>query len=356
MGYDKTQVRDSMTPEDIYNILCYFDADPQEVGDHIVARTICHDGDSKKLYYYFSNHMFYCYTQCGSFDVFELVQKVTHISDLNEAISWVVDFCNLQSELDEMPYDNDSEDWKVFKRYESQRGKRQIADDKIMLPEYDISIIKNYPKARPRPWMDEGISKDVIDYQRIVFDPVGWNVLIPHFDIDDRCVGIRQRTMVKDNERFGKYRPWYIHGKLYNHPLAFNLYGSAETFDRIHDIGTAIIVEGEKSVLKSMTYFGTQNNICVATCGHSLSNYQFKLLKDIGCEEIVIAFDHDFSEKGSQEYKDTKSKIAKTALKFSPYANISVMFDEGDLLGYKDSPLDKGSDVFMYLFKHRYPL
>ena len=32
---------------------------------------------------------------------------------------------------------------------------------------------------------------------------------------------------------------------------------------------------------------------------------------------------------------------------------ISFMFDKWNLLGYKDSPIDKGPDIFLELFKKR---
>ena len=37
-------------------------------------------------------------------------------------------------------------------------------------------------------------------------------------------IGIRERTLIKDNEITGKYKPAIINHKMYNHPLGFNLY------------------------------------------------------------------------------------------------------------------------------------
>ena len=39
--------------------------------------------------------------------------------------------------------------------------------------------------------------------------------------------------------------------------------------------------------------------------------------------------------------------------KYSSYATISFLFDKWDLLGYKDSPVDKGPEVFQQLYKQR---
>ena len=81
--------------------------------DYIVARTVCHDGDKHALYYYDNTQLFNCYTECGSFDVIELIQKVKGL-DFNAAIYYLVNFFNLQwrlSENDDMDYS--LEDWKI---------------------------------------------------------------------------------------------------------------------------------------------------------------------------------------------------------------------------------------------------
>ena len=115
----------------------------------------------------------------------------------------------------------------------------------------------------------------------------------------------------------------------------------------------AVVVESEKAVLQYLTYFGTGNSICVATCGSSLSKYQFNLLKDYGCKELVLAYDHDFETYGSKESYEVEKKIAKIGNKYKAYMNVSVLFDRENVLEYKSSPLDQGKDVFMYLFKNR---
>lgn len=353
MSYSKDEVKESITIDDMYDLLDYLGAEPEMCGDYIKSLTICHGGDSKKLYWYESTSLFHCYTgDCGTFDVFELVSKVKGIKDLNSAIFFVVNFFNLQSRLQEVDDNEYSiEDWRIFRRYEDAPEPKN--EDKLVLPEYDDSIVKYYPKPIIKPWDAEGISKEVCDYCGICYDPLNGNILIPHYDEHGRCVGIRQRTLVQENEIYGKYRPWKRGGVLYNHPLGFNLYGLNWAKDRISDMKVAILAEGEKSVLESMTYFGTGNNLTVATCGSSVSRYQFQLLKELGVDEVVIAFDHDFEEVGSEDYLQTEKKIAAVAKKFSSMTRVSVLFDRDGLLGYKQSPFDAGKDVFMYLFKNR---
>lgn len=124
MGYDKAKVKESIEPENVYDILEYFGAEPEMYSDYIISRTICHNGigeGSKKLYYYFENSMFNCYTECGAFDIFELVEKVKNV-DLNSAIYFVVNFLNLQIDLDnDIDLKDSQEDWKIFNRYKEQK-------------------------------------------------------------------------------------------------------------------------------------------------------------------------------------------------------------------------------------------
>ena len=58
----------------------------------------------------------------------------------------------------------------------------------------------------------------------IAYDPKRHAIIIPHYDINNNLIGIRKRTLVEEEEVFGKYRPATFNGKMYNHPLGFNLY------------------------------------------------------------------------------------------------------------------------------------
>ena len=109
MSYSKEDVKELIEIEDVYTLLEYLDAEPQMYSDYIIAKTICHNGDSRKLYYYAESGLFKCYTHCeDAFDVFELIQKILDINDLNKAIYWVVNFFNLTHKLsDAETYDSE---------------------------------------------------------------------------------------------------------------------------------------------------------------------------------------------------------------------------------------------------------
>lgn len=109
----------------------------------------------------------------------------------------------------------------------------------------------------------------------------------------------------------------------------------------------------EKSPLLYASYFGMENDISAATCGSNLLNYQVQLLISLGVEEIIIAFDKQFKEVGDDEWKRLVKNLTNIHKKYGAYVQISYMFDKEDLIGYKDSPIDRGPEIFMQMFNER---
>ena len=106
MSFDKDMVKDQLDIDDIYSLLEHLDGEPEMFDDKIISKTICHNGDSHKLYYYDNTRLFHCYTHCGdAFDIFDLVSRVQDI-DLNASIFYVVNFFNLQHKIDEIEDDS----------------------------------------------------------------------------------------------------------------------------------------------------------------------------------------------------------------------------------------------------------
>ena len=86
---------------------------------------------------------------------------------------------------------------------------------------FDISKVKNsdYYDVKIKPWLDEGISQQALDNAEIGYYPGDAQITIPHFDKNGRFIGLRGRTLVKEEaELYGKYRPMKVNGQMYNHP------------------------------------------------------------------------------------------------------------------------------------------
>ena len=370
--YDKNAIKNSLSLEQMYSFLDDLGAAPQPQGTMILNKTICHCGNSHKLYYYDNTKLFRCYTDCGgeAFDIYELTRKVksrenpkerwtkegqSYLDDWNlpEAIEYVAQYFGF-SPVERFTEGTTSilDDWKILNNYdriEKINSETQIVE----LKTYDNGIITRLPHPIIEPWEKEGITREVINHCDICYDPKNCGIVIPHYDIDGRLIGIRERTLVKEEEIKGKYRPAYIGRQLYNHPLSFNLYNLNNSKENIKTMKKAFIFEGEKSCLLYASYFGIDNDISVACCGSSLIAYQVKLLLDLGVEEIIIGFDKQFQEFNDDEHKKLVKNLKNIHKKYGAYVHISYMFDKWDLLGYKDSPIDQGKDVFLELFKRR---
>jgi hypothetical protein len=365
IDFDKAKVRDSLTLENIFDLLTEWGGDPEYTGFGILSSTICHNlpGEgSKKLYYYDNSGLFKCYTGCDStFDIFELVMKVMLLQhsteyDLNDAVRYIASKIGFYSEY--IPEDTSKlEDWKFLDGYERIQSIENVKRD-IVLKEYDKSILDrlNYD-VQLTPWLKEGINREVLKYNKIGFFPGTDQITIPHFDKNNRFIGLRGRFMsAEDVERYGKYRPMKINNQLYNHPLGMNLYNLNNSQSGIKTIGKAIVFEGEKSSLLYQTYFGIENDISVACCGSNISAYQIQLLQETGAKEIVVAFDRQFQEIGDKEFQHLKKNLISLNNKYKNYVNISFIFDKHMTLQYKDSPIDEGKEKFLQLFKDRISL
>ena len=174
-------------------------------------------------------------------------------------------------------------------------------------------------------------------------------VIIPHYDINGNLVGIRGRALEEEDLVFGKYLPVQVENKTYAHALGYNLYGLNKNKENIKKCGVAIVAEGEKSVLQYETMFGRESNICVATCGSSFHSYQLDLLLSAGARKVIIAFDKEGLDwRGEQYYYEKLENICK---RHCNKCNMGFIFDTQNLLELKQSPFDRGKDVFTKLLK-----
>lgn len=359
--YNKDNIKKQLSLQDISLLLDEFGGEPQIHSNYIIAKTICHNGvgeGSHKLYYYNNTQLFHCYTGCAepSFDIFELVLKILNQMSnkeytLHDAILFVARYFRIEAEKNDV-IQKKLEDWQIFQKYENNL-QQEISQPFKLLKPYQNQILDHLPHPTILPWIEEGISQKVLEYNHIAFDPISCSIIIPHYNMDNELIGIRQRTLIKDDEVYGKYRPAYLNNQTYKHALGFNLYNLNNSKEHIKQFQTAIVFESEKSPLLYQTYFGIDNDISVAVCGFNLLHYQFQLLMQCNIKEIVIAFDKQFKETGDEEWKALIKKYTKLNEKYGSYVKLSFIYDNQNLLEYKDSPIDKGKDVFLQLFKER---
>lgn len=253
--YDKDKLKQSLEPEQIYDLLEAWGGEPTMQDSFIVSDTICHNhpGEgSHKLYYYFDSRLCHCYTGClePSFDIFELCIKVMKIQkglewELYDAMDYIASYFGFSGveKIDDDGLPN-LKDWEVFERHKFNRPTEILQIP--VLKEYNPVILTRFAYPRIKSWEAEGIKPEVNKRNMIGYYPGGEQIVIPHFDINNRLVGIRGRYLADDlAERYGKYRPLQINKQLYTHPLSMNLYNLNNSKDNIRQSKTAVVFEGE---------------------------------------------------------------------------------------------------------------
>ena len=364
MFYDKELIKEQLNLENIYSLLEEWGGEPEYTNIGIISSTICHNPPhegSRKLYYYENSNLFHCYTGCenSSFDIFELVIKVMSIQkrlnwNLTDAMRFIAGKFNLSDIELENTEEDGLQDWEYLKKY-NRIQHLDIKNNIIVLEEYDRNILNNFNYSlKITPWLNEGISEEAMKHAHIGYFPGTDQITIPHYDKDGRFIGLRGRTVCEEEANlYGKYRPIFVNGIIYKHPLGLNLYNLNNSKENIELIKKAIVVESEKACLQYQSYFGIENDITVACCGSSFTNHQGRLLIDLGVSEIIFAFDRQFQKIGDDEFLKLKKKLLKLYMQYKNYTNISFIFDKNMILQYKNSPLDEGKDKFLQLFQER---
>ncbi len=346
---------DSITLDDVRIFLESLGVDQIAVYEdkgYLVCPTICHnpldEAESMKLYWYQNNKIFRCYTECNeAMSIFALYQKFMKINyhkvEFEEAVDYVKK-CLRHIKISEK------------KKYKPDVNFEQYKFDTSIptLTEYPSAMLTYFLPYHHPLWLKDGIKPDVMDKFHIGLWNAQNKITIPHFDINGRLVGIRARTLdPEEAAEYGKYRPVQIGDVLYAHPLHCNLYGIYQHQEAIKKRRSVIIAEGEKSVLLDDGYHGEWSNT-VACCGSSLNKFQVSLLTNIlDANEITIAFDKEYEDWRSNEAREYQEKIRNMCKKYTGQATFYYIWDMDNLLGYKDSPLDKGKEVFEELYKHR---
>jgi hypothetical protein len=93
--------------------------------------------------------------------------------------------------------------------------------------------------------------------------------------------------------------------------------------------------------------------------GMNLHKEQLDLLIALGVKRFNICLDrqyediYNFDGSYTEEYQKFQKIIDNIILKLRPYGEVNVIKDTNNLLDYKDSPSDKGKEVFVELYKNR---
>lgn len=341
---DYQAIIDDLPIEHVQQILEKLEIPYEDKGSYLLMPTYCHNHKSeeasKKLYFYKNNKIFVCYTECGNMSIFKFLKNYYDSQGINY---------NWYSDIYQMIVGNSPKpEGLSVDKYRSKRDNYEKRRE-VQLPQYNLGALGCFAKRYPVEWLSDGISRESMDRFNILFSISQNKIIIPHYAAHDGTLcGIRGRALNQEEiENYGKYAPVWIEGKCYSHPLGMNLYGLWENKESIKEAKVVFIGEAEKFVLQCAS-FGVNNT--AAVCGSQFNKYQLNLLLQL-CHprEVVICFDRE-ELPGEHKYFD---KLYRTCDKYKQYCEFSFVYDREGLTNMKDSPSDRGKEIFQKLIESR---
>lgn len=345
---DYAEIISNLNTDSIIHLMTELGADRyDDREDFVIFPTICHNLDSSeasmKLYFYKKNKMFVCYTECGSMSIFKFLR--TYYEERQIEYDWYQDIyevvCNCSSFKQKEGF--------IKPVYKSLRERYSVVRKEVQLPEYSSNVLDCFVKYYPPEWLNDGITKEAMDDFDISYSISQNKIIIPHYDIKGHLVGIRGRALNDwEVENVGKYAPIRIENIWYKHPLSMNLYGLHLTEFDIKESGICFLFESEKSVLQMESF--SIPNCSAAVCGSNFNKYQLNILmRHCHPAHIVLCFDKE-ELPGEDRYFN---KLWNICQKYKNYCNFSFIYDREGLLDLKDSPTDKGEEIFLKLLDKR---
>lgn len=345
---DYAKIISNLDTDSVIHLITELGADRyDDRGDFVIFPTICHNLESSeasmKLYFYKKNKMFVCYTECGSMSIFKFLR--TYYEERQIEYDWYQDIyevvCNCSSFKQKEGF--------IKPVYKSLKERYSVTRKEVQLPEYSPNVLECFVKHYPPEWLNDGISKLAMDKFNISYSISQNKIIIPHYDIDGRLVGIRGRALNEwEVENVGKYAPIRIENTWYKHPLSMNLYGLNVNRKNIRAHGLCFLFESEKAVMQMESFH--LPNCSVAVCGSNFNKYQLNILmKTCAPHEIILCFDKE-ELPGEDKYFN---KLWNICQKYKNYCNFSFVYDREGLLDLKDSPTDKGEETFIKLIGRR---
>lgn len=295
--------------------------------------TICHGGNGFNLSY--KNKSFYCFSECGcSYSLLSLVKKVKNCST-TKAMKWICEVNDIEYNFkdEDIKQKSNIYNWKKLLKYSKNSNYNELIT-------FDKSVLQFFPREYHEDWIDYGISEDVLHKYGIRWYAYRQQIVIPCLNQKGKLIGIRVRNMNQDVDI--KYLPLkLLNGIEFNFPTNEYFYGENFNWVNCQKSKSVILVESEKTVLKYESWYGEDNNICLALYGSILSPQKLKKLLSWGVENFYIALDSDFEKIEFSDnsdyitpYERFEKKVMKIYKMVKPYAKkICVIYNN---LGFEN--------------------
>lgn len=270
-------------------------------------------------------NIWYCFGCGAGSDIIDFVIKY-HKVKFPQAVEILINYSN----LDFKNIKTEANIIKFLKQFNYKNNLLQVEHN--ILP---FNVMSKYIKKPIKEWLDEGIKQEVMDKYEVRYDENANRAVFPIHDRYGNIINVKGRTL------YPNYKDLGISKYIYYYPLGCNdfLYGLPFKYDKIKELNEVIIVEGSKSVWKLE---GWEVNNVLSLETNRINEHQIRLLLELKCN-ITVALD-----KGVH-IKD----IRKNFNKLSKFTNVYVMYDTEGLLNDKDSPCDKGKEIWDRLYSKK---
>ena len=352
------EVKERLTLKQILILMEDLGADAIESRNpnEIHFRTVCHGGDSHKLYFYVDSRNFHCYTGCGSMDILKVLQNALGIT-LTKAIEYIAMRFGMTDTF-KVGFGNDdtvvdSDDWSLMSSF---KMRTTIEEKPQEIKVLDESVLNHFYKMAHRSFLNDGINVPTIAKFGVMYDIYNNRIIIPHRNENGELIAVRCRNLEEELVNTGrKYMPIIVDNKLLSAPTGQYFYGLYNNKSNIKRFKKVILLESEKAVMQLDTMY-PNTNIGLALSSSNLSKFQIDILKSLEVEEVIVALDKEFDVVGSNEEVLYRKRVIKTILNRLKAEGfmVSVMWDNFNLLNRKDSPTDKGKEVFDKLLSNRF--
>lgn len=259
--------------------------------------------------------------------------------------------------------------------YEPSQIEPVIAMPKSVIKELYSGFDTSIDTLKRLVWCKEDlIEPELLKEFDVAYCPVSGSIILPHHNINGDIVGLYERSFRPLRKDVKKLHPEIDYKLLLKYPRAkyvpllraeqyqteektswsfpnsMNLYGLHKAKDAIAKDKIAIVFEGGKSVMLARQY-GYPMGVATHTFGVHLNH--ISMLIECGAKEIVLAFDKQYEQEEGQAWELYERKTQDIARKVGTHCKISRVIDRDGATGFKDSPIDRGRDVFIRLFGAR---
>lgn len=282
-----------------------------------------------------------CFTKQSEFeskyekrDFIDLVCFFRNDCSMIEAVKYICSLCNVTGNI-EFTQKIKSESMSFLSKYKRMTSNQIIEDDEII----DESIMEDFIHYPSYDFYVDNISVEIQEEFGVCYDIQDNRICFIVRNKAGHIISIKGRTLNPKYKEFGI--PKYIYYENFHGGNI--LFGEFENQKWILQSDEIIVVESEKAVMQLASY-GIRN--VVATCKKSITKQQLLRLLSYG-KRIIIAYDKDVTEE----------EVKLECSKFKGLVDTYYIFDEIGLLRGKESPSDKGEDIFRWLlndFKIKY--